>query len=115
MKTVNMKLLGRVPGINEQLSSTSQYSTSIMVKIENEGLDQLNSYSTVMAVGYSYNVHWHLGIDWQHMLVIPSEMADPTDPPIILRFNNTQNREKYQMFSMIANKLVRNYTTVNIT
>ena len=47
-------------------------------------------------------MHWNLGIDFDHTMLMPSYYAEATDPPIILRFNYTENRELYDMKKMIG-------------
>jgi hypothetical protein len=83
-----MELLGRVPSYNEQLS-TSQYADSISVMIENPAMDASNAFAMVFATGYAYNIHWNIGIDWQHVLLVPTYRWEPSDGAVILRFNNT--------------------------
>jgi hypothetical protein len=114
VKAINMETLGRVPSANEQLSA-SQYADSVDVKIENSQMDATFAYAMVFAAGYSYNIHWNIGIDWQHVLVVPTYRWDPSDPPVVLRFNNTQYRERFDLYSMVANTLVRKYNNVSLT
>lgn len=45
-------------------------------------------------------------------MIQTSSLDQPTDKPIVLRLNYTENREKFEIMRMIGNKLRGNYTKV---
>ena len=49
--------------------------------------DIRNSYATPLATGYTYNVHFNNGVDFEHISVQPSGHFTPEDKGFVLRFN----------------------------
>ena len=50
-------------------------------------------------------MHFYTGIDWSYVLVVPSLYLTTTEDPIVLRFNNTLNRELFESRRMIGGQL----------
>ena len=52
----------------------------------------------ILATGYTYNIHFeHGNVDWDHIFIQPSYKSEPTDKPLIIRFNHTEIREVYDI------------------
>jgi hypothetical protein len=51
--------------------------------------DGLDTYVGVFPVGYTYNIHFFTGVDFENLLIVNSIHAEESDDPIILRFNHT--------------------------
>lgn len=79
------------------------------MKIKNPNKDIKDGFTTVLATGYTYNIHWNEGIDFSHALVIPSYLTELKDLTTILRFNYTENRELFDIYRMIGGELVEAY------
>lgn len=112
IRWVNLETLGYPLGTNETLTPY-QYGDSSMMKIENLAADDSMAFVALFAAGYVYNVQWNTGIDWTHVLIAPSDYYAPTDPPIILRFNNSQDREKIDIYSMVGGRDQYKYRNVS--
>jgi len=62
----------------------------VNIKIKNKpNKDTLFGFAAILPTGYSYNLHFNLGIDFTHHMIIPSFYANLNDPTIILRYNYT--------------------------
>ena len=70
--------------------------------------DKAEGWSLPFAIGSIYNIWWGSGVDWTHM-AIESHM-NSTDEGIIFRFNNTQQREKYNVRPRRQSLALYNYT-----
>lgn len=51
--------------------------------------DGLESYVGVFPVGYTYNIHFLTGVDFNNLLLVNSIHALESDPPIVIRFNHS--------------------------
>lgn len=54
-----------------------------------------------------YNVHFLEGIDFDHMLLVPTLETKSTDKAFILRFNYSENRELYDMVQWIGGQSLK--------
>ena len=91
--------------LNLKTPNTFNYGNSTSIGIMNPALDGKFSYSAIFAVGYSYNIHWGLGVNWDHMMLQPDYLTEITDPPIILRFNYSIQRELFEIKKMIGGRI----------
>lgn len=71
----------------------------IMIEMSN---DIKSSFASPLAVNYTYNIHWHKGIDFTNLAVQSSEYFSITDPGFIIRFNYTQSRELFDLTRLVA-------------
>jgi len=67
--------------------------------------DGTNSFVTVLATNYMYNLHWRYGIDFTHILLTTSQYTSLTDENTIVRFNHTEPRELWEIFNVVGGKL----------
>jgi len=68
--------------------------------------DGSNSFVTVLATNYMYNMHWRYGIDFKHILITSSRYYnDVNDKNIIVRFNHTEPRELWELFDVVGGSL----------
>ena len=75
--------------------------------------DWSSAFTLPFVTGQYYNVHWALGNQFTHMLVVPSNVWKPADKAIILRFNYTTKRETYdvQFYRLYKKRQMFNETT----
>jgi hypothetical protein len=62
-----------------------------MIVIKPSSKDIKNSWAMPFAVNHTYNIHWKLGIDFNHLAIAPSRLWNETEG-VVLRFNYTDNR-----------------------
>ena len=55
--------------LNLKAPNEINYGNSTSIDIMNHEKDGKLSYSAVFAVGYSYNIHWGLGVNWDHLML----------------------------------------------
>jgi hypothetical protein len=72
-----------------------------MVKIK-KSKDTEFSFSTPLATGYTYNIHFKDGIDWEHIALQPSKQFTPSDKGYVLRFNYTAVRESFSVGRLLG-------------
>jgi len=71
-------------------ATIDDFGVSVMKKIMNKpNMDGKNMFAGVLATDYVYNLHFGQGIDWDHFMLWPSYISEPTDKTTILRFNYT--------------------------
>jgi hypothetical protein len=81
-----------------------------MMKIK-KSHDVVNSFASVFATGYTYNVHFKFGAsDPLSMGVFASPYFTPNDKAIIFRFNYSANRETFDIYRHIGDNFPLNYT-----
>lgn len=69
----------------------NDYFEDVTFKIKTSK-DKHYSWVAPFVTGYTYNLHWATGTNFEHMAVVPSNFISPNEPGIILRFNYTGNR-----------------------
>jgi len=70
------------------------------------------SWATPLATGYTYNIHFNFGIDFEHIAIRPSSYFTPNDLGIVLRFNYTAVRESFSVGRLFNNSLTVNYVNI---
>jgi hypothetical protein len=106
-KAMELKILNLNINSNSigELEDPTEFGVINTELIKNKPADLLYGWGPVFAEDYTYNVHFRFGIDWDHLMLVPSSYSDATDKGIVLRFNYTENRELFEIKKMIANKI----------
>lgn len=73
--------------LNLKTPNLTNYGNSTSIDVMNHEKDGKLAYCAFFAVGYSYNIHWGLGVNWDHLMLQPDYSTELSDSPIILRFN----------------------------
>ena len=64
----------------ENVNETNAYGISEDFKIMNKpSKDASQANVVILPTGYTYNIHWGTGIDWDHTLLVPSPYAEESD------------------------------------
>lgn len=88
----------------------TDFGVLVSEKIKNPMKDTINGFAGIVATGYVYNIHFNEGIDWDHFMLLPSYVSEPTDAKIALRFNYTETRELFEIKQWIGGKILKDYT-----
>ena len=91
------------PALSDHVAAIDQY------RIKNPDDDSSFAFAGIFPTNYVYNIHFGGGVDWLHLLLVPSLSYDIADKSLILRFNYTEQRELYEIKKFLANKDVANY------
>jgi hypothetical protein len=70
------------------------------------------SFATPLATGYTYNVHFNKGIDFDHLGIQPSHMFLKDDKGFVLRFNYSAQRETFDISRLKVSTKILSYTNI---
>lgn len=98
-----------MPG--EDLTSVLEdaFTQEWMIKIK-KSKDLKNSFATPLATGFTYNVHWRMGLNWEHLAVQPSQFFTEADKGYVIKFNYTDNREYFDILRLQGGSISFNYS-----
>ena len=72
------------------------------------------SYASVFATGYVYNIHFNFGSsDPTSMGIFASPLFTPTDKGIVLRFNYSAVRETFDIFRNEGGRFTKTYVNIS--
>jgi hypothetical protein len=54
------------------------------------------------ATGEVYNLHWRYGIDFRFMGIQPTPLWKESDKSVVIRFNYTETREKFEIKRIVS-------------
>jgi hypothetical protein len=84
------------------------------MKVIKKSRDVRNSFASIFATGYTYNVHFKFGAsDPLNMGIFASPYLTTDDKAIIFRFNYSANRETFDIYRNIGGNFPLNYTNVS--
>ena len=66
--------------------------------------DKANAYALPFITGMTYQIWWGTGIDFTHLSIVTTPNFPATDKGIIFKFNNSLNRQLYEIGPMRAKK-----------
>lgn len=52
-------------------------------------------WAVPFVTGYNYSIYWGSGLDFTSMTLEANYNWEPSDNPVIFRFNHTDRRDKY--------------------
>jgi hypothetical protein len=78
-----MKVLRLGAGVDLKTAAPETFTEEWMVIIK-KSLDVKFSFATPLAIGYTYNIHWRYGLNFDHLAIQPSNYLTETEPGYVI-------------------------------
>jgi hypothetical protein len=78
-----MKILRLGAGIDLATAAPETFTEELMFTIK-KSMDGKYSFATPLAIGYTYNIHWRYGLNFDHLAIQPSNYLTDTEPGYVI-------------------------------